>query len=99
MGRGDCDDHEEEDGDVKKDVFPKEYIRSISEQVYRLLLAESAGGHDPEWRMHEADRMIEKDGDGGAKFSRRAAAYDHWSRVYLRVLGHHPDNPPKVNRE
>jgi hypothetical protein len=70
----------------KKPVHTPEYIRSISERVYRLELARSAGGSDQKWKAAEADRMIEKDGDGGKKFSGRAGQYDHLTRAYLEVL-------------
>lgn len=63
-----------------------EEVRALSERVYRLLLAESAGGDDPAWRAREADRMIEKDDDGGKKFSNRAGQYDKLSRIYLELL-------------
>lgn len=74
----------------KEPTFAPEYIRSISERVYRVRLAESAGGNDPAWRAAEADRMIEKDGDGGRKFSGRAGQLDPLTRVYLEVLGLKP---------
>jgi hypothetical protein len=64
-----------------------EQVRAISEQVYRIRLAEDAGGSDPKWRASSADRMIEKDGDGGKKFSGRAGQYDALTRIYLKVLG------------
>lgn len=62
-----------------------EYIRSISERLYRILLAEDAGG-DPAWRAAEADRMIAKDGDGGKKFSNRAGQYDRIVRHVIDIL-------------
>ena len=62
-------------------------VRAISEKVYRIKLAESCGGNDPAWRAAAADRMIEKHGDGGAKFSRFAGQLDATTRVYLEVLG------------
>jgi hypothetical protein len=74
----------------KNPVHSPEYIRSISEQVYRARLAESAGGNDAAWRAAAADRMIEKDDDGGKKFSGRAGAYDPLTRVYLEVMGIKP---------
>lgn len=67
-------------------VYTKAYVRSISEQVYRIKLAESAGARDPVWRAAEADRMIAKDGDGGVKFSNRAGQYDPLTRIYLDIL-------------
>lgn len=62
-------------------------IRSISEGVYRRSLAADAGngeaypGGTAKWRADAAQRQIDKDGDGGKKFSGRAAAYD-------RTVGH-----------
>lgn len=63
------------------------FVRSISEKIYRITLAEDAGGHDKAWREAAADRQIAKDGDGGIKFSNRAGAYDKLTRIYLTVLG------------
>lgn len=71
----------------KKPTYSPEFIRSISEKVYRVALAQSAGGTDQEWRAGEADRMIAKDKDGGIKFSGRAGQYDTLTRNYLEVLG------------
>lgn len=65
--------------------YSAEYIQKISEKVYRELLGVSAGG-SAEFRASEADRMIEKDGDGGAKFARRAAAYSHIVRAVLAAV-------------
>lgn len=62
------------------------FVRSISEQVYRITLSQSAGGLDPAWRLATYDRMVEKDGDGGKRQSGRAAAYDKLTRTYLEVL-------------
>lgn len=73
-----------------KKVHSPEYIRSISEKVYRAELARSAGGSDQAWKNGEADRMIAKynaDGeDGQARFSRNAGQYDHLTRAYLEAL-------------
>lgn len=65
-----------------KPTFDPEYIRDISEKVYRLNLA----------RDHESNvaRMIEKDKDEGQKLRNRAAAYDSITRLYLKVLGFEP---------
>lgn len=65
----------------------KEFVRGISEKIYRITLSQGAGGLDKAWRDAAADRMIEKDGDGGVKFSNRAGAYDKLTRTYLDVLG------------
>lgn len=74
----------------KKSTHSPEYIRSISEKVYRAELARSAGGSDQKWKAREADRMIQKyndDGeDGPARFSRNAGQYDHLTRAYLEAL-------------
>lgn len=66
-------------------TYTAEQIHNISKRVYRKLLGESAGG-SAEFRAGEADRMIEKDGDGGEKFSRRAKQYDNIVRVVLETL-------------
>ncbi len=72
-----------------------EYIRSISERLYRVLLAEDAGG-DPSWRAQEADRMIAKDNekgrDGQKLFSNRAGQYDRIVRALLDVLEIKPES-------
>jgi len=62
------------------------FVRSISEQVYRIALAQSAGGHDKVWRDAAYDRMVEKDGDAGKRQSGRAGQYDTLTRTYLKVL-------------
>jgi hypothetical protein len=62
-----------------------EYVQKISEEVFRELLAASAGGSEP-WRSGEADRMIVKDGDGGVKFARRAQCYSHVIRATLKAI-------------
>ena len=78
----------------KKPVHSPGYIRSVSEQVYRLELSRSAGGNDRAWKLAEADRMIAKDNekglDGPKLFSNRAGQYDHLTRAYLEVLGIEP---------
>jgi hypothetical protein len=58
------------------------YIRDISEAVYRIEL----GGKAPT----DAERMVAKDGDGGVKLRNRAGFYDALTRTYLEVLGHKP---------
>jgi hypothetical protein len=67
-----------------------EYIRSLSERLYRILLAEDAGGNDPAWRAQAADRMIAKDNeagkDGQKLFSNRAGQYDRVVRHMLDIL-------------
>jgi len=82
----------------KKAVHSEQYIRSISERVYRIELARMAGGLDPAWRAGEADRMIEKDKDGGKKFSNRAGQYDHLTRAYLEALGIKPSSVTSTDR-
>lgn len=56
-----------------------EFIRDLSERVYRNELGED-----------DTRRMIEKDGDGGKKLRGRAEFYDKLSRVYLEILGMKP---------
>lgn len=56
-----------------------EFIRDLSEKVYR----ESLGEYD-------TARMIEKDGDGGKALRSRASCYDKLSRTYLDLLGFKP---------
>lgn len=55
--------------------FDADYVRDISEAVYRMRLG--VGG---------ADRMIEADGDGCKKLRHRARAYDSLTRDYLRAI-------------
>jgi hypothetical protein len=55
--------------------YDRDYIRDISEAVYRARLGD--GG---------AERMIEKDGDAGETLRGRAGAYDSLTRDYLRVI-------------
>ncbi len=78
----------------KEPTWDPAYIRLLSEKVYRILLANSAGGNDPEWRKGEADRMIAKDNEAGRNgerlFSGRAGQLDHLTRAYLEVLGFKP---------
>lgn len=65
----------------RRPMFDPEYIRDISEKVYRIELG--PGG---------ADRMVAKDKDGGKKLRNRAAFYDGVTRTYLKVLGFEPDS-------
>lgn len=51
-----------------------EFIRDLSEAVYRKRLGPA-----------DVARMIEKDGDGGAKLRARAGAYDTLTRAFLEV--------------
>ena len=67
---------------IKKPTFDPEYIRDLSEQVYRLELGDE-----------DTRRMIEKDKDQGEKLRGRAVAYDALTRSYLRVLGMLPQEP------
>jgi hypothetical protein len=66
-----------------KPTFDPEYIRDLSEAVYRITLVRDAGEGSPE-------RMIAKDEDNGEKLRNRAGAYDPLTRVYLKVLGFEP---------
>lgn len=74
----------------REPVHSVEFVRSISEKVYRAELARSAGGIDQAWKAGEADRMIAKydakGEDGQARFSRNAGQYDHLTRAYLDAL-------------
>lgn len=65
-----------------KPTFDPEYIRDISEKVYRLNLERDCDGN--------VARMIEKDKDEGQKLRNRPAAYDSVTRLYLKVLGFEP---------
>lgn len=64
---------------VKIPTWNPEFIRDLSEKVYR----ESLGADD-------TARMIEKDKDSGEKLRARAACYDKLSRTYLDLLGFKP---------
>jgi hypothetical protein len=74
----------------KKPTHSAEHIRSISERLYRVLLAEDDGGSDPAHRAKAADRMIAKDNeagrDGQKLFSNRAGQYDKIVRALLDIL-------------
>lgn len=65
-----------------KPTFDPEYIRDLSEKVYRIRLEQECPGN--------ADRMIAKDEDQGQKLRNRAGQYDPLTRVYLDVLGFKP---------
>lgn len=73
-----------------KPTHSPEYIRSLSERLYRILLAEDDGGNDSAHRAKAADRMIAKDNekgkDGQKLFSNRAGAYDRIVRHMLDIL-------------
>lgn len=62
-----------------KPTFDPDYIRDLSEKVYRDRL-----GAD------DVASMIEKDNDGGAKLRSRAGLYDGLTRAYLKALGFEP---------
>lgn len=67
----------------KKPTFDADYIRGISEAVYRDQLGED-----------EARRMVEKDEDSGEKLRRRAGQYDSLTRSYLKAMGIEPEPTP-----
>lgn len=69
-------------------TFDPEFIRDISERVYRLRLEDMSGGGPG-----AVKRMTEKDKDGGLKLRGRASFYDQVTRAYLEVLGIHPTKP------
>lgn len=67
-----------------KPTFDPEYIRDLSEKVYRVRLEQDCAGN--------VDRMLAKDAekdpsDGGQKLRNRAGQYDSITRAYLAVLG------------
>ena len=64
---------------VKRPTWNPEFIRDLSEKVYRASLE----GDD-------LQRMLEKDADGGVKLRGRAQYYDKLSRIYLDLLGFKP---------
>lgn len=70
----------------QKPTFHPDYIRGISEEVYRFRLEQDCAGN--------VARMIEKDEDGGEKLRNRAGAYDPLTRAYLKVLGFEPQLTP-----
>lgn len=53
-------------------------ITDISEKVYRIRLEDDCKGN--------VERMLAKDGDGGAKLRGRAKAYNALTRAYLVAL-------------
>jgi len=68
-------------------TFDPEYIRDLSEKVYRIRLEQDCDGN--------VDRMLSKDAqkdpaDGGKKLRNRAGQYDPLTRAYLDVLGFKP---------
>jgi hypothetical protein len=65
-----------------KTTFAPDYVRDLSERVYRILLEQDCAGN--------VDRMISKDEDSGEKLRNRAGFYDRLSRTYLKVLGFEP---------
>jgi len=69
----------------RKPTFDPEYIRDISEAVYRARLEQDCAGN--------VARMIEKDEDTGQMLRGRAGAYDPLTRVYLKALGFEPSTP------
>jgi hypothetical protein len=56
-----------------------EYVRNISEQVYRARLEQDCPGN--------VAKMIEKDEDDGQKLRNRSGQYDALTRAYLKALG------------
>ena len=64
----------------QKPTFNPEYIRDISELVYRQQLGEE-----------DVARMIEKDKDEGQKLRSRSASYDSLTRSYLGILVFKPN--------
>ena len=66
----------------RKPTFGADYIRDISESVYRIRLEQSCEGN--------VARMIAKDEDGGETLRNRAASYDPLTRAYLKALGIEP---------
>lgn len=65
-------------GDVRI-VHSAEFIRDISEKVYRRRLEDDCPGN--------TERMLEKDNDAGKKLRNRSGSYDKLTRAYLEVLG------------
>lgn len=66
----------------RKPTHSPEYIREVSEMVYRIRLEQDCAGN--------VERMIAKDEDGGEKLRNRAGAYDPLTRAYLQALGIEP---------
>ena len=67
---------------TKIPTFDPEYIRNISETVYRARLEAACAG--------DVAKMIEKDEDDGQKLRNRAGQYDPLTRAYLDALGFKP---------
>ncbi len=70
------------DSKEPKATFDPEYIRDLSERVYRVRLEQDSAGN--------VNRMIAKDKDCGKKLRARAGSYDPLTRAYLKVLGFEP---------
>lgn len=73
-----------------KPTFDPEYIRDLSEKVYRIRLDQECDGN--------VERMIAKDEDQGQKLRNRAGQYDPLTRAYLDVLGFTPPVLPLHQR-
>jgi hypothetical protein len=65
----------------KEPTHSVDFIRDVSEAIYRIRLNDTSGGGSG-----AVDRMIEKDKDTGQKLRGRAAIYDPIVRVALDVL-------------
>lgn len=68
-----------------KNTFCPDFIRDVSERVYRARLEQSCPG--------DVARMVAKDEDSGEKLRGRAGFYDGLTRVYLATLGIAPRKP------
>ena len=66
----------------RKPTFDPDYIRDLSEQVYRIRLEQDSPGN--------VERMIAKDADCGKKLRNRASSYDPLTRAYLKALNIEP---------
>ena len=73
---------------VRPPTWSLEFVRRISETVYRDRLNHWTGGGPG-----AVERMLEKDGDDGAKLRERAEAYNELTRAYLRALDIPLDQP------
>lgn len=60
--------------------YDSNFIRDISEKVYKMRLRQESGSD-------AVERMTAEDGDAGEKLRNRAVIYDGLTRVYLGVLG------------
>lgn len=60
---------------AKPTPLPADYVRDISERVYRLRLGPK-----------DVACMLAEDNDDGKKLRERAAAYDYLTRAYLTVM-------------